>query len=79
MKPVPTIKSQDPVFLNTVLKFDVLVELHTDQRSIKIGEKFIRYLNGNWEVCRMSQERRPRLCGRFKTLHKAVWRAKLRM
>jgi hypothetical protein len=77
MKPVPTIKSQDPVFLDTVLKFDVIVELHADQRKIKIGQKFIRYLNGKWEVCKMSQERMPRLCGRFDSLPRAVFRARL--
>jgi len=79
MKPVVTLSSQDPVFLDNVLKFDTLVELHKDQRNIKVGEKFIRYQNGKWEVCRMSNERMPRLCGRFGSLHKAVWRARLRM
>lgn len=77
MKPVATIASQDPVFLDNVSKFYVLVEVHKDQRNIRVGEKFIRYQNGSWEVCRMSKERMPRLCGRFPSLHKAVWRAKL--
>jgi hypothetical protein len=79
MRPVKAINSQDPQFIDAVTKFDMLLELHADQRKIKVGEKFIRYLGGFWEVCKMSQERQPRLCGRFTSLHKAVWRSKLRM
>lgn len=79
MRPIKTITSVDPKFLDVISRFDTLVELHQDNRGIKVGEKFIRYYRDQWEVCKMSSERVPRLCGRFPSLHKAVWRAKLRV
>ena len=77
MKPVKTITNRDPVFLKTVYKFDLLVNLQNDDRFINNGEKFIQYTNTNWEVYRMNKERIPRLCGRFNSLHRAVFRARL--
>ena len=74
---VKAITQRDPEFLKTTYKYDNLVDLQNDERFIKIGEKFLRYKDGLWMVYKMNKERIPRLCGKFKTLHTAVYRARL--
>lgn len=78
MNPIKTITNQDPMFLETAFKYDNLVNLLNDERFVCVGEKYISY-NGSWNVYKMTKGRLPRLCGRFKTLHSAVHRARLRI
>jgi hypothetical protein len=76
MNPIKTITNRDPMFLKTAYKFDSLVNLQNDERFISVGEKYISY-NGSWNVYKMTKGRLPRLCGRFDSLHRAVFRARL--
>jgi len=74
--PIKTITNRDPVFLKTAYKYDNLVNLQNDERFIGVGEKYISY-DGSWIVYKMTKGRIPRLCGRFDSLHRAVFRARL--
>jgi hypothetical protein len=74
--PIKTITNRDPVFLKTAYKYDNLVNLQNDERFIGVGEKYISY-DGSWTVYKMTKGRIPRLCGRFDSLHRAVFRARL--
>jgi hypothetical protein len=76
MQPIKTITNRDPMFLKTAYKYDSLVNLQNDERFISVGEKYISY-NGHWNVYKMTKGRLPRLCGRFDSLHRAVYRARL--
>lgn len=76
MQPIKTITNRDPMFLKTAYKYDSLVNLQNDERFISVGEKYISY-NGHWNVYKMTKGRTPRLCGRFDSLHRAVYRARL--
>ena len=76
MQPIKTITNRDPMFLKTGYKYDSLVNLQNDERFISVGEKYISY-NGHWNVYKMTKGRTPRLCGRFDSLHRAVYRARL--
>ena len=76
MNPIKTITNRDPMFLKTAYKFDSLVNLQNDERFISVGEKYISY-NGSWNVYKMTKGRLPRICGRFDSLHRAVFRARL--
>lgn len=73
---IKTITNRDPMFLKTAYKYDNLVNLQNDERFIYVGEKYITY-NGTWNVYKMTKGRLPRLCGRFDSLHRAVFRARL--
>jgi len=77
IKPIKTIKTHDHEFLETIGEYPMLVEVHPDQSTIKPHEKFLTFVNGNWNVLRMTKDRGTRLCGRFTSLHKAVFRARL--
>jgi hypothetical protein len=76
MQQIKTITNRDPMFLKTAYKYDSLVNLQNDERFISVGEKYISY-NGTWDVYKMTKGRLPRLCGRFDSLHRAVYRARL--
>ena len=77
MKKIKTITSPTPKFLDETFKHDALLDLCSDERQVKVGEKFIRFVDGRWMVYKMPKERMPRLCGRFDYLIKAVYRARL--
>ena len=76
LQQIKTITNRDPMFLKTAYKYDSLVNLQNDERFISVGEKYISY-NGTWDVYKMTKGRLPRLCGRFDSLHRAVYRARL--
>ena len=76
LQQIKTITNRDPMFLKTAYKYDNLVNLQNDERFISVGEKYISY-NGSWNVYKMTKGRLPRLCGRFDSLHRAVYRARL--
>ena len=76
LQKIKTITNRDPMFLKTAYKYDNLVNLQNDERFIYVGEKYITY-NGTWNVYKMTKGRLPRLCGRFDSLHRAVFRARL--
>lgn len=76
MRKIKTITNRHPEFLKTAYAHDNLVDLHNDERFIVVGEKYISY-DGAWKVYKMTKNRVPRLCGRFKVLHSAVHRARL--
>ena len=73
---VKTITQSDPAFLKTAYAHDHLIDLQNHEGFIKTGERFLRYQDGLWKVYMMTTDRIPRLYGRFKTLHTAVFRAR---
>lgn len=77
MRKIKTITNRDPMFLKTAYKYDNLVDLQNDERFICVGEKYISYCDGSWDVYKMTKGRVPRLCGRFKLLPRAVFRSRL--
>ena len=73
---IKTITNRNPMFLQTAYKYDEIVNLQNDERFIVVGEKYIAY-DGEWNVYKMTKGRVPRLCGRFASLPRAVFRARL--
>lgn len=76
LKKIKTITNRNPMFLQTAYKYDEIVNLQNDERFISVGEKYIAY-DGEWNVYKMTKGRVPRLCGRFASLPRAVFRARL--
>jgi hypothetical protein len=76
MAKIKTITNRTPMFLQTAYKYDEIVNLQNDERFIVVGEKYIAY-DGEWNVYKMTKGRVPRLCGRFASLPRAVFRARL--
>ena len=76
MAKIKTITNRNPMFLQTAYKYDEIVNLQNDERFIVVGEKYIAY-DGEWNVYKMTKGRVPRLCGRFASLPRAVFRARL--
>lgn len=74
---VKTITQSDPTFLKIAYANDHLIDLQNHERFVNTGEKFMRYDNGIWKVYKMTPDRIPRLYGKFKTLHTAIYRASL--
>ena len=74
---IKTITQRDPNFLKLTYKHDHLIDLQNHEGFIDVGEKFLRYDQGIWKVYLMPSDRIPRLYGRFKTLHTAVYKARL--
>ena len=73
---IKTITQHDPAFLKTAYKHDHLIDLQNHEGFVDDGEVFIRYDNV-WKIYRMTKERIPQLLGKFKTLHTAVYRARM--
>ncbi len=76
LQKIKTITNRNPMFLQTAYKYDEIVNLQNDERFISVGEKYIAY-DGEWNVYKMTKGRVPRLCGRFASLPRAVFRARL--
>ena len=76
MAKIKTITNRNPMFLQTAYKYDEIVNLQNDERFICVGEKYIAF-DGEWKVYKMTKDRVPRLCGRFASLPRAVFRARL--
>jgi hypothetical protein len=76
MAKIKTITNRNPMFLQTAYKYDEIVNLQNDERFISVGEKYIAF-DGEWKVYKMTKGRVPRLCGRFASLPRAVFRARL--
>ena len=76
LKKIKTITNRNPMFLQTAYKYDEIVNLQNDERFISVGEKYIAF-DGEWKVYKMTKGRVPRLCGRFASLPRAVFRARL--
>ena len=76
LQKIKTITNRNPMFLQTAYKYDEIVNLQNDERFICVGEKYIAF-DGEWNVYKMTKGRVPRLCGRFASLPRAVFRARL--
>jgi hypothetical protein len=76
LQKIKTITNHNPMFLQTAYKYDEIVNLQNDERFICVGEKYIAF-DGEWKVYKMTKSRVPRLCGRFASLPRAVFRARL--
>jgi hypothetical protein len=76
LQKIKTITNRNPMFLQTAYKYDEIVNLQNDERFICVGEKYIAF-DGEWKVYKMTKDRVPRLCGRFASLPRAVFRARL--
>jgi hypothetical protein len=76
LQKIKTITNRNPMFLQTAYKYDEIVNLQNDERFICVGEKYIAF-DGEWKVFKMTKGRVPRLCGRFASLPRAVFRARL--
>lgn len=74
---IKTITNRDPKFLKDAYKHDHLIDLMNHESFIDDGEKFLRYEDGIWKLFKMPKDRFPRLYGRFKTLHSAVYNARI--
>ena len=73
---IKTITQRDPIFLKTAYKHDHLIDLMNHEGFVDEGERFLRYDQGLWKLYKMTADRAPRLYGRFKTLHTAVFKAR---
>jgi hypothetical protein len=76
MLPVKTITDRDPKFLKEAYKFGNLVDLQNDERFIKHGESYIRYVRGWYAVYTHGDS--PRLRSRSKDLITAVCKARIK-
>jgi len=76
MRPIKALLTTDPMFLQTVNQYPNLVDLKLGSDQVSVNEKYIKYTN-TWDVYKMTKGRLPRLCGRFNSLHRAVFRARL--
>jgi hypothetical protein len=76
MRPIKALLTTDPMFLQTVNQYPNLVDLKLGSDQVSVNEKYIIYSN-TWDVYKMTKGRLPRLCGRFNSLHRAVFRARL--
>jgi len=77
MRKIKTVTHHAPDFLKTAYKHDHLLELVNHERFIPTGERYITYNNGVWSVYKLDEYRYPRLCGRNKVMHLAVYLARL--
>jgi len=76
MKKIKALLTTDPMFLQAVHEYPNLVDLKLGADQVDLNEKYIKYTN-TWDVYKMTKGRLPRLCGRFNSLHRAVFRARL--
>ena len=71
---VKAITSNDPHFLQTVYKYDDLIDLVNDEIYIKPHETYIIY-KGRWLTYRMGTDRIPKRKGIYNNLFSAMFRA----
>jgi hypothetical protein len=76
MRQIKALLSTDPMFLQAVHQYPNLVELKLGADQVGIDEKYIVFTN-TWDVYKMCKGRLPRICGRYKTLHSAVFKARV--
>jgi len=76
MRPIKALLTTDPMFLQTVNQYPNLVDLKLGSDQVSVNEKYIIYSN-TWDVYKMTKGRLPRLCGRYNSFHRAVFRARL--
>jgi hypothetical protein len=73
---IKTITQSDPTFLKTAYAHDHLIDLMNHERFINDGEMFLQYERGAWKIYKMPKDQIPKLLGRYKTLHSAVYKVR---